>query len=236
VQPSGPYLLGGFSGGGITAYEMARQLILAGESIALLVLLDTPLPFNPPLTSRDRWMLHLYRLRENGASHVLEWARNRYAWERTGRRRAPLGAAAARTPFDFHSEAIEAAFRRACASYTPTPLPLPVTLFRPRLDEHAVLGPGRVINRQRRFIYHDNGWGRYVPSVDVYEVPGDHDSMVLEPNVRVVATRLRESIQRAESYAPPRDVRLIVPGLAVENEATLAANDTAAESSAEVPA
>ena len=26
VQPQGPYLLGGFSGGGITAYEMARQL------------------------------------------------------------------------------------------------------------------------------------------------------------------------------------------------------------------
>jgi thioesterase domain-containing protein len=182
-------------------------------------------------------MLHLYRLRENGASHLLEWAKNRYTWERAGKkRRTPPGAAApARAPFDFHSEAIEAAFRRACASYTPTPLPLPVTLFRPRLDEHAVLGPGRVINRQRRFIYHDNGWGRYVPSVEVYEVPGDHDSMVLEPNVRVVATRLRECIQLAESYAPPRDMRLIVPALSVENEA-LTANDTSAESSAEVPA
>jgi acyl transferase domain-containing protein/thioesterase domain-containing protein/acyl carrier protein len=232
VQPAGPYLLGGFSGGGITAYEMARQLILAGERIALLVLLDTPLPFSPPLTSRDRWMLHLYRLRENGASHLLEWAKNRYAWERNeGQRRTPQDLAA-QTPFDFHSEAIEAAFRRACASYTPAPLPLPVTLFRPKLDEHAVLGPGRVINRERRFVYHDNGWGRYVKAVDVYEVPGDHDSMVLEPNVRVVATRLRECIQRAESYAPTRDVELIVPSLADESGA--AANDTAAPSSIEV--
>ena len=31
VQPHGPYLLGGFSGGGITAYEMARQLEADGE-------------------------------------------------------------------------------------------------------------------------------------------------------------------------------------------------------------
>ena len=31
VQPHGPYLLGGFSGGGITAYEMARQLAAEGE-------------------------------------------------------------------------------------------------------------------------------------------------------------------------------------------------------------
>jgi acyl transferase domain-containing protein/acyl carrier protein len=232
VQPSGPYLLGGFSGGGITAYEMARQLIAAGESVALLAFLDTPLPFNPPLTSRDRWMLHLYRLRENGASHFVEWAKNRYVWERNGHRR-PGPVAADKTPFDFHSEAIEAAFRRACSRYVPAPLALKVALFRPKLDRHAVLGPDRVINRQRRFIYHDNGWGRYVPTVDVYEVPGDHDSMVLEPNVRVVAARLRECIQSAESYSPPRDVELVVPGLAPQ-DALAVANDTAAQGSIEV--
>ena len=42
VQPHGPYLLGGFSGGGITAYEMARQLLAEGESVPLIVMLDTP--------------------------------------------------------------------------------------------------------------------------------------------------------------------------------------------------
>ena len=47
VQPHGPYLLGGFSGGGITAYEMARQLEAEGERVALLVMLDTPLPMRP---------------------------------------------------------------------------------------------------------------------------------------------------------------------------------------------
>ena len=35
VQPNGPYLLGGFSGGGITAYEMTRQLREVGEDVSL---------------------------------------------------------------------------------------------------------------------------------------------------------------------------------------------------------
>jgi aspartate racemase len=41
VQPKGPYHLGGFSLGGLVAYEMARQLLAAGEGVSLLVLLDT---------------------------------------------------------------------------------------------------------------------------------------------------------------------------------------------------
>jgi thioesterase domain-containing protein len=54
VQPKGPYLLGGFSGGGLTAWEMARQLEAAGEEVALLVLLDTPLPMRPALSRATR--------------------------------------------------------------------------------------------------------------------------------------------------------------------------------------
>ncbi|XIE80520.1 thioesterase domain-containing protein [Streptomyces sp. SBR177] len=41
VQPSGPYVIGGWSFGGFVAFEMARQLRAAGEEIARLVLLDT---------------------------------------------------------------------------------------------------------------------------------------------------------------------------------------------------
>jgi thioesterase domain-containing protein/acyl carrier protein len=44
VQPEGPYLLGGWSMGGAVAYEMARQLELAGAAVALLALIDTWLP------------------------------------------------------------------------------------------------------------------------------------------------------------------------------------------------
>jgi amino acid adenylation domain-containing protein len=41
VQPSGPYLLAGWSLGGLLAWEMARQLVAEGESIGLLALIDT---------------------------------------------------------------------------------------------------------------------------------------------------------------------------------------------------
>src|SRR4029077_8113983 len=41
VQPEGPYLLGGYSGGGVVAFEMAHQLTAAGEAVALLVMFDT---------------------------------------------------------------------------------------------------------------------------------------------------------------------------------------------------
>jgi thioesterase domain-containing protein/acyl carrier protein len=44
VQPEGPYQLGGWSMGGVIAYEMAQQLHCQGEAINLLVLLDTPVP------------------------------------------------------------------------------------------------------------------------------------------------------------------------------------------------
>jgi thioesterase domain-containing protein len=40
VQPEGPYLLGGFCGGGLIAFEMARQLRAKGQVVDFLVLLE----------------------------------------------------------------------------------------------------------------------------------------------------------------------------------------------------
>ncbi|HEY6926249.1 MAG TPA: alpha/beta fold hydrolase, partial [Steroidobacteraceae bacterium] len=41
VQPDGPYRLAGWSAGGLIAYEMARQLLIAGETIEFLGLIDS---------------------------------------------------------------------------------------------------------------------------------------------------------------------------------------------------
>jgi thioesterase domain-containing protein len=43
-QAKGPYLLAGYSAGAQTAFEMARQLVAAGERVAEVVLLDTYAP------------------------------------------------------------------------------------------------------------------------------------------------------------------------------------------------
>ncbi len=50
VQPKGPYFLGGWSFGGLVAFEMAQQLLAAGDEVALLAVLDTlaPLAANKP--------------------------------------------------------------------------------------------------------------------------------------------------------------------------------------------
>ncbi|MBL8830229.1 MAG: alpha/beta fold hydrolase, partial [Planctomycetaceae bacterium] len=44
AQPRGPYRVAGYSSGGMIAYEIARQLVESGESVALLALIDSGLP------------------------------------------------------------------------------------------------------------------------------------------------------------------------------------------------
>lgn len=44
IQPRGPYMLGGWSLGGIHAYEVARQLIAQGEKVKGIVMVDSPCP------------------------------------------------------------------------------------------------------------------------------------------------------------------------------------------------
>lgn len=52
IQPRGPYMLGGWSLGGILAYEASRQLIAQGETVTNLVMIDSPCPGTlPPLPS-----------------------------------------------------------------------------------------------------------------------------------------------------------------------------------------
>jgi thioesterase domain-containing protein len=44
LQPRGPYRLGGWSAGGVVAFEMAHQLAARGEEVEILVLLDSLAP------------------------------------------------------------------------------------------------------------------------------------------------------------------------------------------------
>ncbi|KAG0645604.1 Polyketide synthase [Hyphodiscus hymeniophilus] len=43
-QPRGPYLLGGWSGGGVFAYEVSRLMLEAGEKVIGLIIIDIPAP------------------------------------------------------------------------------------------------------------------------------------------------------------------------------------------------
>ena len=56
-QPKGPYILGGWSAGGVIAYAVEQALLAAGETVEKLLLLDSPCPVNlDPLPAR----LHIF--------------------------------------------------------------------------------------------------------------------------------------------------------------------------------
>ncbi len=200
VQPNGPYLLGGFSGGGITAYEIAHQLEAMGDEVSLVALLDTPLPVRRALSRGDRMRIQMQEMKAKGVAYPLIWAKNRIAWEISKRQptqeTAPQGQ-------QFHDAEIEAAFLRAVARYPMRGWGGNLALFRPPLQGKWDMGDGRLVDKDRAYVFHDNDWGQWVADVAVYEVPGDHDSMVLEPNVRVLATRLKKVIAAAEAQAQP---------------------------------
>ncbi|MEP5152392.1 thioesterase domain-containing protein, partial [Planktotalea sp.] len=197
VQPAGPYMLGGFSGGGITAYEMARQLEEAGEQIDLIVLLDTPLPVRRPLEPIDRLYIQAAELKRGGLLYPFRWIARRVAWEISKRRPSEL---AQTQEHQFHNAEIEQAFLEAVAGYDVRSWNGNLQLYRPPLVGHWTVSAGRQVNSERAYVLDDNDWTQHAPNVQVTEVPGDHDSMVLEPNVRVLAARMKEAIEAAEQH------------------------------------
>ncbi len=80
-------------------------------------------------------------------------------------------------------------------------------LFRPPLVGKWQVSDGRWVSSERAYVLPDNDWSGFAPQVQVTEVPGTHDSMVLEPNVRVLAARLRRVIAAAESLPAAPDHR-----------------------------
>ena len=54
VQPSGPYLIGGYCAGSLIALEMAQRLQAAGETVALLALFD-PMPVQTVSQQKRGW-------------------------------------------------------------------------------------------------------------------------------------------------------------------------------------
>jgi acyl transferase domain-containing protein/thioesterase domain-containing protein/NAD(P)-dependent dehydrogenase (short-subunit alcohol dehydrogenase family)/acyl carrier protein len=195
VQPEGPYLLSGFSGGGLVAYEMAQQLSAVGESVAILVMLDTPFPEAVPLSVADRIAMKMQDLQRDRSAFLSQWIRKRREWEmQRAREREDEPASAER----FHSKDIEAAFRRALDRYRARPYSGDVLLLRPKLRVTYHLRGGRQLDTNRCPLHADNGWSPYIGNLAIVEVPGDHDSMVLEPNVRVLAGHMRKALDQSE--------------------------------------
>lgn len=200
VQPQGPYSLGGFSGGGLIAYEMALQLRAAGETVTQLFMLDTPLPEKTHLTLLDRVLMKLQDIRRDRGRFVANWIDSRRRWaEYQQTQKEALGEKP--KPVDLHNERVHQAFLRALERYRVVPYDGEVVLLRPRLKVLYHITGGRKLQEGRNIASHDNGWSVHCPNLTVIEVPGDHDTMVLNPNVRVMSEKMRQYLRLADGEA-----------------------------------
>ncbi|HEY0793552.1 MAG TPA: amino acid adenylation domain-containing protein [Chthoniobacterales bacterium] len=198
VQPSGPYLLGGYSLGGSIAYEMARRLRLAGETVPLLVLIDAGNPARPArlisyrarlgkalrdpasLFTVDRLARILAgRIRGNTGDRFLKW-NDLYQKAKAHRRGAFRDEAA---EIDLHVVMVHT---RALLAYRPLPFDGTITLFRTRVPE-----PG----------YQSDpclGWESLAQGgIEVHEMPGAHLELFSAEHVHAVASTLEDCIQSA---------------------------------------
>ena len=140
-------------------------------------------------------MINWLNLREEGLGFVTTWAKKRITWELKKRRGQAIEE---ETGPQFHDAAIESAFLESVKNYQLEPWDKQLTLFRPPLLARWQVAPGRLVDKHKHYMFPDNDWTRYAPGLDIYEVPGDHDSMVLEPNVRVLANRIRRVLEKAD--------------------------------------
>jgi len=192
LQPHGPYLLGGYSGGGLVAFEMAQMLTHAGEEVGVLAFIDTFHPQMPlqRFTTRTR----LTRLRSEGLPYVIHRLRTRVGVTWKERVLADLVANDEPVPFDLRDFHLTRNFERAAARYRPLPWAGHATLFRAtQVDPlYAVGGPSY-------------GWDRQVlGGVEIVLVPGNHDTLLLGANAEPLVSRLREVLATANRHAASR--------------------------------
>jgi len=162
---------------------------------------DDPQPERVIRIERDKALIKWAELRSKGIGYLGEWISNRIAWEIEKRRYAASGDSAAPV---FNNRKVELAFRAALPAYDLQPWSGPLTVFRPPLDRHWQVSVGNWVSREREYVFDDNDWTRWAPAVEVVEVPGDHDSMVLVPNVSVLAGEVKARLDAADAAALAR--------------------------------
>ena len=181
VQPGGPYLLGGYSFGGLVALEMARRLIAQDRKVGLLVMVDT----YPAGASQSTGAL-MGRFFGLSSRQKLAYLKKRVKRYRKGiTRRIDM----LRMPVALKN------VRQACAlaehRYVATLYPGKIVLL--RASEKTLRGLDDP----------QGGWGQYAAAgLEIREIDADHGNILEQPYVRHLAAELRICLDRTQSEAP----------------------------------
>ncbi len=188
-QPHGPYVLGGWSLGGLVAYEVAQQLIAKGEVVDRLLLLDTTIPEGSSLLVPQEEQVNV------GLEYGIEMTLDQlgdlapedqlpFLWEHAKK----LGV----LDDDSSPEVVAKALQdlqelfhhhvSLARNYQLKPIDTKIVLYRPTEV------PCKLQVRE------DRGWSFLCGSVQVHFVPGHHHSMVQPPHVNVLADQLRTDL------------------------------------------
>ena len=206
LQPNGPYFLGGFCFGGLIALEAAQQLIAAGQEVALVVLIQSTHPdairFKPTTTvvqrgwyrTTKRIKLELENFSHGGTKYVAD--RCRHVWNRARARMTiafdgmtdkthpePL-----RRPMHYVLEVLSLEHRKAMKKYAPSPYGGDVVLFRAKEQLAGLIADESL------------GWKDLLRgNLDVCEVPGHQQNLLMEPNVSRLAEELTVRLKAAHN-------------------------------------
>ena len=86
IQPQGPYYIGGWSLGGVIAYEMAVQLAAQGRGVGALIAIDSLAPWQASRVARLRVHLEAFRRRSGRDKVTYIGQRIRHQWQMVRRR------------------------------------------------------------------------------------------------------------------------------------------------------
>ena len=196
-QPRGPYRLGGFCLSAVFAYEVARQLIMDGQDVGLLILVE---PLYPRQSARVRLVtglrrmiirvgFHFEALRRLRVGEFPVYARSR--WKGLKYLLTDmLWRFSARSPAlkrQFGSPDLDKILFFAASSYEPKPLGCPTVIF--RCKDWPILSAGDPYFGWRELLT-----GRS----ETHEVPGDHEGIFHEPSVQILAEKLRTCLDKAK--------------------------------------
>jgi amino acid adenylation domain-containing protein len=202
IQPEGPYRLGGWSLGGLIAFEMARQLAGAGQEVDLVALIDTLPPAaepGPPATDGElvAWFAQdLARLLGHDAAVVPEELLEELPAREKLERVARLAHATGLLPEDFGVAQLEpmlatfAANLQAGRAFVRRPYAGRVALY---LSEGTLAEHGPEVL---------DGWERSaLGGVEVSTLPGDHYGLLRGPQVARLAGELTARLAAAAERA-----------------------------------